>query len=163
MISKTVESRIKRLRYNKEYSYEIFSDLQNKEAVRKALHRMPEHVRFTSHGRFFRTSPKTPKTVIHNPEDYAFNRFWQKSTPSIQNVSSIIQNYLDSLNPSEIKTICQKFGYCTVKSELIAQYKELYKQGFVDIKGLRIELKGRWDRDPIYKKTLRILNDIKSN
>lgn len=162
MITKIVKERIKRLHNDKEYTYDIFADIGNKEAVKKALRRMTDQIQFTSHGRFYKVNQKVGRTVIFDPNEHEFNYFWQSRNKTVQEVSSVICNYLKSLNPKEIEYLCKAFGYCRVKAELIAYHKDLYKQGYVDVKGLQIPLKGRWDRDALYLKKLRMLNDARS-
>jgi hypothetical protein len=46
-----------------------------------------------------------------------------------------------------------------VKAELIATYRALYKQGFIDVKGHRVPLEGRYDRNPVFKEILKMIHD----
>lgn len=111
--------------------------------------------------RLYKKVGHTVRTVVFDPNEHEFNYFWQSRNKTVQEVSAVICNYLKSLNPKEIEYLCKTFGYRRVKSELIAYHKDLYKQGYVDIKGLQIPLKGRWDKDVLYRKKLRMLNSAK--
>jgi hypothetical protein len=46
-----------------------------------------------------------------------------------------------------------------VKRELILKYKEMYAQGFLNVKGMEITLEGRYDRNPAFIEILGMIND----
>lgn len=98
-------------------------------------------------------------TILFDPKAYTFNCFWQTSDVSEQSVSSIIQNYLATMNPVDIGTLCGNFGTGRVKSELIQKYKAMYKQGSINIKGLEVPLNGRYDRNPAFLELVRMIDD----
>ncbi len=88
---------------------------------------------------------------MFDPSEFSFNAFWQSSQPTTQRVSSVIRNYLMAMDQNDICLLCRKFGKNRVKAELIATYKTLYKQGFVDVKGRRVALEGRYNiRQPCF-------------
>ncbi len=166
-----IRNRIHTLQYNQEYSAEVFTDIANQETIKKTLQRSQNLIAKTSTKRFYRLYLDTdtdvnPYAVFDNQEKvkfnsklYTFNAFWQTSKPSIQKVSSIIRNYLATMNPKDIQTLCSQFGRNRVKRELIQKYKEMYAQGFINVKGLEIALEGRYDRNPAFRELLGMIND----
>ncbi|MCT7625037.1 nucleotidyltransferase family protein [Aliarcobacter butzleri] len=96
--------------------------------------------------------------VIHDPKDYTFNCFWQTPFPAKQTVTSIIRNYLGTMNKQDIHTLCKKFGKDRVLKELNDKYKELFEKGFVNIKGLEIPLTGNYKDYELFKEILEIVN-----
>lgn len=98
--------------------------------------------------------------VIFEPSQFSVNLFWQTNHTSYQKVYAIISNYLSTLNPDDIKVLCQNFGKNMVKSVLDDKYKLLYKKGFMATSGIDIELSGKYNQNPIYRQLLGIINDI---
>ena len=98
---------------------------------------------------------------LHNPNDYTFNCFWQSSKPTMQTVTSIIRNYLGTMNKQDIHTLCKKFGKDRVLKELNAKYKELFELGFFDFKGMKIPLTGNCEDYGTYKEILKIIKEYK--
>ena len=98
---------------------------------------------------------------LHDPKDFTFNCFWQSSKPTMQTVTSIIRNYLGTMNKQDIHTLCKKFGKDRVLKELNAKYKELFELGFFDFKGMKIPLTGNYKEHGTYKEILEILKEYK--
>lgn len=59
------------------------------------------------------------------------------------------------MNPQDIQTLCKNFERNRVKRELIQKYKEMYDQGFIDVKALD----GRYDRNPAFRELMSMIND----
>jgi len=166
-----IRNRINTLDYNEEYSAKIFDDVFSQETIKKTLQRSQDIIAKTTTKRFYRLYLKQDAAVApyatfdnedkikFDPQEYTFNAFWQTSKPSIQSVSSVIRNYLATMNPSDIQTLCNNFGRNRVKRELIQKYKEMYDQGFLNVKGMEIVLEGRYDRNPAFKEILGMIND----
>ncbi len=166
-----IRNRINTLNYNQEYNAAIFDDIANRETIKKTLQRSQHIIAKTSTKKFYRlylenhTEPMpysisdTQDKVKFDPKEYTFNTFWQTSRPSIQSVSAIIRNYLAAMNPKDIQILCKNFGRNRVKRELIQKYKELYTQGYINIKGMEIPLEGRYDRNPAFREILGMIND----
>ena len=98
---------------------------------------------------------------LHDPKDFTFNCFWQTPFPGKQTVTSIIRNYLATMNKQDIHTLCRKFGKDRVLKELNDKYKELFEVGFIDIKGMKIPLNGDYKDYGTYKEILEILKEYK--
>ena len=166
-----IRNRINTLHYNEEYSAKIFDDVSSQETIKKTLQRSQNIIAKTSTKKFYRLyleedAGVAPYTTFDNedkvtfvPQAYTFNAFWQTSKPSIQNVSAVIRNYLATMQPQDIRTLCLNFGRNRVKRELILKYKEMYAQGFLNVKGLEISLEGRYDRNPAFIEILGMIND----
>jgi len=166
-----IKNRINSLDYNIEYSTDIFADIANRETIKKTLQRSHNIISKTSTNKFYRLYLGDKRSIVpylisdnqekveFDPKEYTFNAFWQTSKKSIQNVSAVIRNYLGTMNPQDIQTLCKKFGRNRVKRELIQKYKEMYAQGFINVKGMEIVLEGRYDRNPAFKEILSIIND----
>jgi len=166
-----IRNKINTLQYNQEYSAKIFDDIASQEVVKKTLQRSQHVISKTSTKRFYRlylesnsdvppyATFDTQDKVKFNPKDYTFNAFWQTSKPSIQSVSSVIRNYLATMNPDDIRTLCRNFGRNRVKRELIQKYKEMYAKGVLNIKGMELALEGRYDRNPAFIEILGMIND----
>lgn len=166
-----IRNKINTLQYNQEYSAKIFDDIASQEVVKKTLQRSQHIIAKTSTKKFYRlyldeNSDVAPyKTfdnqdkIKFNPKEYTFNAFWQTSKPSIQSVSSVIRNYLATMNPDDIRTLCRNFGRNRVKRELIQKYKEMYAKGVLNIKGMELALEGRYDRNPAFIEILGMIND----
>ena len=98
--------------------------------------------------------------VDFNPKEYSYNLFWQTNKHSKQKIYSIISNYLSTMNEEDVKTLCSYFGKNLVKSVLEDKYKNMYKKGYISTNGMDIPLNGSFEENPIYKKLLRIINDL---
>jgi uncharacterized protein (DUF433 family) len=98
---------------------------------------------------------------LHDPKDFTFNCFWQTPFPAKQTVTSIIRNYLGTMNKQDIHTLCRKFGKDRVLKELNDEYKELFEIGFFDFKGMKIPLTGNYKEHGTYKEILEILKEYK--
>ena len=96
---------------------------------------------------------------LHNPNDYTFNRFWQSSKPTMQTVTSIIRNYLGTMNKQDIHTLCKKFGKDRVLKELNDEYKELFEIGFFFFFCMKIPLTVNCDDCGSYIDFLNILKE----
>ena len=99
------------------------------------------------------------KLAIHDPNDYTFNCFWQTPFPAKQMITSIIRNYLGTMNKQDIHTLCKKFGKERVLQELNDKYRELFEIGFFDFKGLKIPLDGDYKEYGTFKEILEIINE----
>jgi len=170
-LAREIRNRINHLNYNQEYSSAVFKDIASKEVIKKTLQRSKDLIAKTSTKKFYRrylheskdTAPYSvyddQETVRFNPNNYTFNAFWQTSKPSIQTVSAVIRNYLAAMNLQDIQTLCKNFGRNRVKKELIQKYKEMYDQGFINVKGMKIALDGRYDRNPAFRELMSMIND----
>ena len=98
---------------------------------------------------------------LHDPKDFTFNCFWQSSKPTMQTVTSIIRNYLGTMNKQDIHTLCKKFGKDRVLKELNDKYKELFEIGFFDFKGMKIPLTGDYKDYGTFKEILKIIKEYK--
>lgn len=169
--AKRIRSRINTLNFDQEYSAAIFEDIASQESVKKTLQRSQHIIAKTSTKKFYRLYTSTSgdnapysicddqDIVEFNPSAYTFNAFWQTSKSSNQTVSAVIRNYLGTMNPVDIKTLCQNFGRNRVKRELIQKYKEMYAQGYINVKGMEIILEGRYDRNSAFREILGMIND----
>ena len=170
-LAREIRNRITHLNYNQEYSSAIFEGLASQELIKKTLQRSPDLIAKTTTKKFYRkylsrSNEPAPysiyddqESVPFDPSEYTFNAFWQTSKPSTQKASSIIRNYLATMEPKDIQILCRKFGTNRVKSELIQKYKALYKQGYINVKGLEIPLNGRYDRNPAFRELMGIVSD----
>ena len=169
-IPQIMRHQIKSLRYGKEYSYSVFSEEIQAIVIRKNIERLNgDLIGKTTNGHFYKKLnkknaerpydvPDSEVYALFDPKEYSFNAFWSSgSSLSRQSVKSIIRNYLSAMNPVDVKILIGKFGIGRVKSELITMFKEDYKRGYVDIKGMQVRLSGRWDRNPAYRYISKIL------
>jgi hypothetical protein len=166
-----IRNKINTLDYNIEYSPSIFADISSTETIKKTLQRSTDIIAKTSTKKFYRKYNSTHDdmqpyavaddidSILFDPKAYSFNCFWQTSGTSEQAVSSVIRNYLATMNPKDIYTLCQNFGIGRVKSELIQKYKTMYALGSVNIKGLEIKLEGRYDRNPAFIEIMEMIDD----
>ena len=166
-----IRSRLDQLDYNREYDTSIFDHIAPKETIKKTLQRTQEQIGKTTTKYFYikytpQSRHKAPyevyddqEEVLFDPSEFSFNAFWQSDRPTTQHARAIIRNYLNAMNPDDICLLCKKFGKNRVKAELIKMYKAYYKQGFIDVKGYKILLDGRYDRNPIYKEILKMIHD----
>ncbi|MCT7517099.1 hypothetical protein [Aliarcobacter cryaerophilus] len=99
--------------------------------------------------------------VVFNPKDFTDNCFYKQPNadkPSIKTVTSIIRNYLGTMNKQDIHTLCRKFGKDRVLKELNDKYKELFEIGFFDFKGMKIPLTGNYKDYELFKILLEVVN-----
>ena len=170
-MAQLIRMQLENLDYNREYDASVFNDIASKETIKKTLQRSRDRIGKTTTKYFYikytpQSGRKAPYEVyddqaeVHfDPSEYRFNAFWQSSKPTIQKVSAVIRNYLAAMDQDDICTLCRKFGKNRVKAELIATYKALYRQGFIDIKGYKVPLEGRYDRNSVFKETLKMIHD----
>ena len=170
-VAQQIRSRLDHLDFNCEYDASVFEGIASKETIKKTLQRSRERIGKTTTKYFYvkytrQSKKKAPyevyddqEEVIFDPSEFSFNAFWQSGKSTMQKVSSIIRNYLTGMNQNDIRLLCQKFGKNRVKAELIATYKTLYRQGFIDVKGHRVPLEGRYDRNPVFKEILKMIHD----
>jgi hypothetical protein len=171
-VAQRIRSRIDHLEFDREYDTSIFADIASQETIKKTLQRSHDRIGKTTHRYFYRKytpqsdAPHAPYAAFDNqqeirfdPLEFSFNAFWQSDKPTVQKVTAIIRNYLVGMHPQDICTLCRKFGKNRVKAELVTLYKAHYKRGFVDVKGLRVSLEGRYDRDPVFRKILKMVHD----
>jgi len=166
-----IRNKIHTLDFDTEYSPSVFANIAHTETIKKTLQRSTDIIAKTSTKKFYRKylemhSDINPymvfddsEHVLFDPKAYTFNCFWQTSGTSKQSVSSVIRNYLATMNTTDVLTLCQNFGTGRVKSELIQKYKAMYKQGSVNIKGLEVALMGRYDRNPAFIELVRMIDD----
>ena len=169
--AKEIRARLDQLEFNREYDASVFDGVASKETIKKCLQRSRDRVGKTNGRHFYikytpRSGRKAPYEVyddqeetVFDPSEFSFNAFWQSSRPTLQKVSTVIRNYLRAMNPDDIRLLCRKFGKNRVKAELVSYYKDLYKQGFIDIKGYRVPLEGRYDRNPVFREILQMIHD----
>ena len=63
------------------------------------------------------------------------------------------------MNSKDIQTLCSNFGRNRGKRELIQKYKEMYAQGFLNVKGMELILEGRYDSNPAFVEILGMINE----
>lgn len=101
----------------------------------------------------------TDDVVIFDPRSYTHNLFWQTNEISQQKVYAIISNYLSTMNDTDIRTLCSKFGKNMVKSVLVDKYKNMYKKGYISTSGMDIPLIGTYTKNDMYKEIIGVIND----
>ena len=170
-VAQQIRSQFDYLDFDREYDASIFDGIASKETIKKTLQRSRDRIGKTTTKYFYlkythkskRNAPyevyDDEEEVMFDPSEFSFNAFWQSSQPSTQKVSSVIRNYLMAMEQKDICLLCRKFGKNRVKAELIAVYKAFYKQGFIDVKGYRVPLEGRYDRNPLFKEILKMIHD----
>ncbi|MCF6201071.1 MAG: hypothetical protein L3J42_02905 [Hydrogenimonas sp.] len=166
-----IRSRLDHLDFNREYDASVFEGIASKETIKKTLQRSRDKIGKTTAKYFYikytpQSKRKAPyevyddqEEVVLDPTQFSFNAFWQSGKPTTQKVSSVIRNYLMGMDQNDICLLCRKFGKNRVKAELIATYKAFYKQGFIDVKGHKVPLEGRYDRNPVFKEILKMIHD----
>jgi len=166
-----IRNKINTLDYNTEYSPSIFADISSTETIKKTLQRSTDIIAKTSTKKFYRKYISSQNniqpypiaddidSVPFDPKAYSFNCFWQTSGMSEQSVTSVIRNYLATMNSTDIHTLCKNFGIGRVKSELVQKYKTMYAQGSINIKGLEVKLEGRYDRNPAFVEIIKMIDD----
>ena len=170
-VAQQIRSQLDYLHFNCEYDASVFEGIASKETIKKTLQRSRDKVGKTTTKYFYvkytpQSKRKAPyevyddqEEVMFDPTEFSFNAFWQSGKPTMQKVSSIIRNYLTAMDQNDICLLCRKFGKNRVKAELIATYRALYKQGFIDVKGHKVPLEGRYDRNPVFKEILKMIHD----
>jgi hypothetical protein len=58
--------------------------------------------------------------------------------------------------------LCVMFGSQRVKMELVLMYKQMYKEGFINLNGLELALNGRYDRNKSYMILRGYIDDFSS-
>lgn len=97
--------------------------------------------------------------VEFDPSLYSYNAFWQAKGKSKQKVYAVISNYLSTMNKSDIDTLCEQYGKNTVRYVLNDKYKKMYAKGHISTSGMDIPLVGKYNTNPIYQETLKVIND----
>ncbi len=167
-IVRTMQKKITTLHYGKEYTYEVFSKNIDAAALRKNIERLNGTLISKSANGFFYKRAEKPcraytvadsvQEVLFDPSKYSFNTFWSSGNRlSHQQVKTVIRNYLSAMNIGDVRQLVQQFGIGRVRSELVGMFKEDYKRGYVDIKGMKVPLSGRWDRNPAYLQISKML------
>jgi len=178
---KSVREIISTLPFNEEFGYDVFKNLDiSTISIQKSVHRSSDLVSQTKRGKFYRklipedsdsfllTNSKpyeyydNEKVAIYDPKRFNSKEIWQSSKPSYQKITAIIRRTLSAMDKDDIYELCLMFGVQRVKMELILMYKEMYKDGFVNLNGLELELNGRYDRDASYKILRGYIDDISS-
>ncbi|MCK9492135.1 MAG: hypothetical protein M0Q24_08585 [Sulfurimonas sp.] len=178
---KSVREIINTLPFNKEFGYEIFENLDiSTISMQKSVHRSPHLIAQTKRGKFYRklipeasdsfllTNAKpyeyydNEKVALYDPKRFNSKEIWQSSKPSYQKITTIIRRTLSAMDKEDIYELCLMFGIQRVKMELILMYKEMYKDGFINLNGLELKLNGRYDRDASYKILRGYIDDISS-
>ena len=160
---------INTLPFNEEFGYDIFTNLDiSTVSMQKSVHRSSDIIAQTKRGKFYRKLiPEVSDTfllanskpyeyydnetvAIYNPKRFNSKEIWQSSKPTYQKITTIIRRTLSGMNEDDIGELCIMFGVQRVKMELILMYKQMYKEGFINLNGLELELSGRYDRDKSY-------------
>ncbi len=166
----SVRKIISTLPFNKEFGYDVFNNLDiSTVSMQKSVHRSSDLIAQTKRGKFYRKLvPEVGDTflltnnkpyeyydneivAIYDPKRFNSKEIWQSSKPSYQKITTIIRRTLSSMDEDDICELCVMFGIQRVKMELILMYKQMYKDGFINLNGLELKLSGRYDRDVSYK------------
>jgi hypothetical protein len=170
-VAQQIRLQLDYLEFNHEYDTSVFGNIASKETIKKTLQRSRDKIGKTTTKYFYlkytsQSRHKAPyevyddqEEVLFDPSEFSFNAFWQSGKPTMQKISSVIRNYLTAMDQKDICLLCRKFGKNRGKAELIATYKTFYKQGFIDVKGYRVPLEGRYDRNPVFKEILKMIHD----
>jgi len=174
----SVREIINTLPFNKEFGYDVFKNIEiSALSMQKSVHRSSDLIAQTKRGKFYRklipevsdiflltnTKPyeyyDNESVAIYDPKRFNSKEIWQSSKPSYQKITTIIRRTLRAMDKEDIYELCIMFGLQRVKMELILMYKQMYRDGFISINGLELELKGRYDRDTSYKILVRMIDD----
>lgn len=155
--------------FNIEFGYEVFKNLGiSTVSMQKSVHRSSDLIAQTKRGKFYRKLiPEVSDTflltntkpyeyydneivAIYDPKRFNSKEIWQSSKPTYQKITTIIRRTLSGMDEHDIGELCMMFGLQRVKMELILMYKQMYKEGFVNLNGLELILNGRYDRDKSY-------------
>ena len=161
---------ISTLPFNKEFGYDVFHHLDiSTVSMQKSVHRSSDLIAQTKRGKFYRKLiPEVSDTflltnskpyeyydnetvAIYDPQRFNSKEIWQSAKPTYQKITTIIRRTLSGMDNADIYELCTMFGKQRVKMELVLMYKQMYKDGFVNLNGLQLELNGRYDRNPTYK------------
>jgi len=172
---------IKQLPFNKEFGYDVFESLHiSTVSMQKSIYRSSDVIAQTKRGKFYRklipevsdtflltnTKPyeyyDNETVAIYDPTRFNSKEIWQSSQPSYQKITTIIRRTLSSMDEEDIYELSTMFGVQRVKMELVLMYKQMYKEGFINLNGLELELNGRYDRDTSYKILQGYIDDISS-
>ena len=170
---------INKLPFNQEFGYEVFENLDiSTVSMQKSVLRSSDLVAQTKRGKFYRrlipeasdtflvTNQKpyeyydNEKVAIYDPKRFNSKEIWQSAKPSYQKITTIIRRTLSGMDEADIGELCMMFGKQRVKMELILMYKQMYKDGFINLNGLALALNGRYDRNPTYKILERYIDDF---
>ncbi len=179
--SNNVRAAINTLPFNKEFGYDVFNNLDiSIISIQKSVQRASDLIAQIKRGKFYRkltpevsdtfllTNSKpyeyydNEKVAIYDPNRFNSKPIWQNSKPSYQKITTIIRATLTQMEQNDINELCIMFGIQRVKMELVSMYKEMYKDGIINIHGLEIELTGRYDRDSSFKVLQGYIDDISS-
>ena len=169
------------LPFNKEFGYDVFDNLDiSTVSMQKSVYRSSDILAQTKRGKFYRKLiPEASDTFLltnkkpyeyydnetvamYDPKRFNSKEIWQSSKPSYQKITTIIRRTLSGMDETDIDELCIMFGIQRVKMELVLMYKEMYKDGFINLNGLELELSGRYDRNPAYKILRGYLDDFSS-
>jgi len=172
---------INRLPFNKEFGYDVFESLDiSTVSMQKSVYRSSDVIAQTKRGKFYRklipevsdmflltnTKPyeyyDNEKVAIYDPQRFNSKEIWQSAKPSYQKITTIIRRTLSAMDENDVYELCKMFGVQRVKMELVLMYKQMYKEGFINLNGLELELNGRYDRDSSYKILEGYIDDISS-
>ncbi|PHR54514.1 MAG: hypothetical protein COA44_12840 [Arcobacter sp.] len=169
------------LPFNIEFGYDVFKSLDiSTISMQKSVHRSCDIAAQTKRGKFYRklipeasdtfllTNAKpyeyydNESVAIYDPKRFNSKEIWQSLKPTYQKITTIIRRTLSAMDQEDLYELCSMFGIQRVKMELILMYKQMYKDGFINLKGLELELSGRYDRNPTYKILRGYIDDISS-
>jgi len=169
------------LPFNKEFGYDVFENLDiSTVSMQKSIYRSSDVVAQTKRGKFYRklipevsdtflltnTKPyeyyDNETVAIYDPKRFNSKEIWQSSKPSYQKITTIIRRTLSGMDEHDIYELCMMFGIQRVKMELVLMYKQMYKEGSINLNGLELELSGRYDRNSSYKILEGHIDDISS-
>lgn len=172
---------INTLPFNKVFGYEVFSNLNiSTVSMQKSVYRSSDVVAQTKRGHFYRKLiPEVSDTflltntkpyeyydnelvAIYDPKRFNSKEIWQSGKPTYQKITTIIRRTLSGMDTNDISELCVMFGIQRVKMELVLMYKQMYKDGFINLNGLALKLNGRYDRNPSYKILIGYINDCSS-
>lgn len=176
-----IRQTINTLPFNKEFGYEVFLHLDvSTVSLQKSVHRSSDLIAQTKRGKFYRKLiPEVSDTflltnskpyeyydnetvAIYDPKRFNSKEIWQSSNPTYQKITTIIRRTLGGMDDIDICELCAMFGKQRVKMELVLMYKQMYKDGFINLNGLELKLNGRYDRNPTYKTLRGYIDDCSS-
>jgi hypothetical protein len=178
---KNIRKIIHSLPFNVEFGYDVFNSLDiSTISMQKSVHRSSDIAAQTKRGKFYRKLiPEVSDTflisntkpyeyydneivAIYDPKRFHSKEIWQSSKPTYQKITTIIRRTLSGMDKEDLYELSVMFGVQRVKMELILMYKQMYKDGFVNLNGLELELNGRYDRNSTYKILRGYIDDISS-
>ena len=164
-----IRNTIKRLEYNKEYRNDVFKNIDSLN-LRKITKLLPELVGNTINGRYYKKLtkynskapyeiPDTQAFDIYDPSEYTFNPMWQSSKPREIDILRIIAKVLDTVSEEDIFTLCKKYGKNRLRRILADKWKKRFKKGYISTAAIDIELKGRYDKNSVYKLMRKMIDE----